>query len=153
MLPHKDHLLPLACPWCDAPFTYSWWHGGTTCKKCSKQTGKARLEEGNVSESIYGEKGAFPNCYHNGPAVDGFIPYFRHTGWMFRCNVSSGQLISFLKWGAMLTNYNPMTVTSMETLKKRTRWHWVVSIKVPLGKRPEEMDGVEWYNEMTVRPQ
>lgn len=158
MIPHEEHMLPLSCPWCGAAFMYSWWCGGQKCKHCGHPTGKAEVNRGNVNEVFYKvHGGSFPDCYDIGPPVDGFVPQFHHTGWKFRCDVVSGQLLAFLKWGAMLCNLNPMTVMSMEYRNNPgvppARWHWVVSIKIPLGKRPVEMPGVEWHNEMTVRPQ
>lgn len=156
MIPHEEHILPLSCPWCDAPFTYSWWRGGSTCKQCGRPTGKAALDRGNVAVVFHDQHPVVPNTFDIGPAVDGFVPQLHLTGWRFRCNVSTGQLLAFMKRCSALGDYVPMTVTSMDFHREGqiiTRWHWSVSFKLPLGKKPFYMDGVEWGNEMTVRPQ
>lgn len=153
---HDDHLLPLACPWCGTAFTYSWWRGGTTCKACGKPTGKADLDHGNINVVFHDEHGPVPGVFDIGPAKDGFIPQFHHNGWLFRCNVTTGVLITFLKRCSALGDYMPITVTSMDFHREGqaiTRWHWSAGVKIPAGKKPFEMAGVEWCNEMTVRPQ
>jgi hypothetical protein len=156
MIPHDDHLLPLSCPWCGAAFTYSWWHGGQQCKQCGRPTGKAAFNQGNVAVSFHDLHPSIPGTFDIGPAKDGFVPQLHHVGWYFRCSVSTGQLLAFLKRCSALGDYVPMTVTSMDFHRAGqaiTRWHWSASVKIPLGKKPFEMAGVEWNNEMTVRPQ
>jgi hypothetical protein len=148
---HVDYSLPLNCPWCDAPLTYSWWHGGMTCKSCGKTTGKAELYRGSTKLDHYKE---MPGVFKIGDADgNGFVPVLHHSGWAFRCNVTAGSLVKFLKRCALLGNYIPMTVTSMNTEKSRTRWNWLVNVKIPAGARPFEMEGVEWHCEQTVRAQ
>jgi hypothetical protein len=97
-----------------------------------------------------------PNVFDIGPEKDGFVPQFHHSGWCFRCSVSTSAMMDFLKRCSALGDYIPITVTSMDFHREGqviTRWHWSASVKIPLGKKPFEMNGVEWDNEMTVRPQ
>jgi hypothetical protein len=114
------------------------------------------FNSGNVAVSFHDEHGVPEHSFDIGPAKDGFIPQLHHVGWGFRCNVSTGQMLAFLKAISALGNYLPITVASMDFHREGqviTRWHWSVSFKIPLGKKPFEMAGVEWHNEMTVRAQ
>lgn len=150
-------MFPLACPWCGNIFQYSWWQGGTTCKTCGHPTGKGYFMHGVTHTSVATE-GKIGDKFitFNIGEKDGMIEHLTLAGWNFRCNVTTGVLLEFIKWISNQDGYNPVTVTSMDFVPKklpRTRWHWSVSFKLPLGVRPVEMVGVEWKNEMTVRPQ
>jgi hypothetical protein len=141
------------CAWCNTEFEYSYLRGGTTCKTCGKPTGKAEIRIGASRQELWQQ-----DYVQIGEPEGELIPFACIVGWNFRCAVTTGVLIAFLKECAMLADYNPITVMSMDTARdrqtyKKPTWHWNAHVSIPIEKKPFELQGVEWFNESTVRAQ
>lgn len=149
----EDIKFKMKCAWCNTDFEYSYLKGGITCINCGNPTGQAKLLFGRVRKELWQ-----PDFVECGRPEGEMIPHASIIGWNFRCDVTTGALLAFLKECAMLEDYNPVTLMSTDTARirqsyKRPTWHWSAHVSIPLGKRPFLMQGVEWHNESTVRGQ